>query len=72
VGGAREATSTHFEKEDDTWDKDPENPLNWGPRTKFIQIAMLSSATFLGFEVSHHSLLSTPPGLKYLSNMGVS
>ncbi|CAH0024439.1 unnamed protein product [Clonostachys rhizophaga] len=47
AGGAKEATLTQIE-EDDTWDKDPENLLNWAPRTKLIQIAMLSSATFLG------------------------
>ncbi|CAG9945027.1 unnamed protein product [Clonostachys rosea f. rosea IK726] len=48
AGGAKEAILTQIEKEDNSWDKDPENPLNWGPRAKFIQIAMLSSATFLG------------------------
>jgi hypothetical protein len=50
AGGAKEAILTQIEKEDNSWDKDPENPLNWGPRAKFIQIAMLSSATFLGFD----------------------
>ncbi|CAI6037001.1 unnamed protein product [Clonostachys chloroleuca] len=61
AGGAKEATLTQIEG-DDTWDKDPENSLNWAPRTKFIKIAMLSSATFFGpvigaFAETFHPLL---------------